>query len=449
MAISHTLREDGPSEKKYGPAHKKLGVRSSQHFKSGKLRFKSVGRTDSTSIYQAANYGPSLKYLNILVDSVGEDGRGWGIPVIRPGDPDSELMAQVVEDWLKKSRHYSRLKNMATASFTSKEVDDLGVHGLNPARYRRGGKKLKRAFLRKLLPDAPGNPRVLTARLIVATLGRRKTLNVESLRDTWHTGMFPGGSRLVIKDPGLEDQRKRWALFCCRQYQRFIIEWFLQIFEDALKGGKNSIDSITEYALDSAGLAAESTLRKHVASACRDLSRSKDIDKLSTSWVEKVHSEHERFDWIYEDNIIQMTVKWVLRMGGMKEKFSAWSEGKELFSMGGQSRFSMEMFYSWVKKRMDWPLGRLVKGVFEQLVFAQHLKVALIRLDGKNQRLRFSLDDNGITPSMAFIDKMPARPNFMPDRLDAFVHLLCDAGALQESANGALQPGDLVDCITG
>ena len=447
VAISHTLRDGATAVRKHGAIRNNVG--KNQRFKPGKLSFKSVKRR--VSVFDAAYYGPSLKALGLLTPySRSRDGlRRVQIPLIREGDQASLLMAETVDGWLQKSPHYSKLNNLGSTSFTSKIVDNLGGHGLNPARYRKAGKKLKRAFLSKLLPDVQANPRNLTARLIVETLGRRKNLTVNLLRRSWHTGFLPGGRRLVIKDPALEEHRKRWAFFISRQYQRYIVEWFLRIFEEALIRKHNSIDSITDYALREYCPGEGSNLRSCIASVCRDFSRSKDLGKLSAAWGEKVHPTDDRYDWVDDDSIIATIAKWFLRMNSLRACFAGWSEGEEMYHSGGYSRISMGMFFSWINERLGCSLKELLKDAFRQLVFAQHLKVALGRLDGQNQRLRFSLDDLGITPSKAFEEKMPAKPNYMRDRLDAFVHLLCDAGALQESANGALQPGDLVDCITG
>ena len=127
----------------------------------------------------------------------------------------------------------------------------------------------------------------------------------------------------------------------------------------------------------------------------------------------------------------------------------AWERHRPLFSLGGEDRISASWFHNWLKARLEWPLEKLVKDVFEQLVFAQHIRIALSRFDGQNQRLRFVLGDGGIVPTRSAIEKLAGDqlPGWTADRLRAFTRLLCDVGVLEEDEKGRFSLGETAEEI--
>ena len=66
--------------------------------------------------------------------------------------------------------------------------------------------------------------------------------------------------------------------------------------------------------------------------------------------------------------------------------------------LGGSDRMSMAWFMNWLNARRDLPMRSFLRDVFSDLVFSQHMRVALPRFDGSSQRLRFLLGDQGIEP---------------------------------------------------
>ena len=80
---------------------------------------------------------------------------------------------------------------------------------------------------------------------------------------------------------------------------------------------------------------------------------------------------------------------------------------------------------------MEWPLREFLKDLFANLIFTQHLRVALSRLDSNapKQRLRFMLGDFGIAPTSG-MEKYLGEGDapWMADRLDAWLLLLKDVG---------------------
>ena len=105
--------------------------------------------------------------------------------------------------------------------------------------------------------------------------------------------------------------------------------------------------------------------------------------------------------------------------------------------LGGPDRIAMRWFIQWLRSRLDCSVVQVVRDFFSDLVFAQHMRIALARFDGTSQRLRFALSDNGIEATLsARKDLGKLRLPWMPDRLDSLLGLLCDCDVI--TADGEL-----------
>ena len=103
---------------------------------------------------------------------------------------------------------------------------------------------------------------------------------------------------------------------------------------------------------------------------------------------------------------------------------------------------SLEWFLRWLEERRRLPVRHLLRDAFEEVVFAQHIKVALSRFDGELQRLRFLLGDSGITPTRSAAAQMGVAPTRTADRLPALLHLLVDTDVLRSDETGTLSVGN-------
>jgi hypothetical protein len=83
-------------------------------------------------------------------------------------------------------------------------------------------------------------------------------------------------------------------------------------------------------------------------------------------------------------------------------------------------------------------LTGVLRDLFSELVFSQHVRFALVRFDGEVQRLRFTLGDEGIVPTVEVGSRLGAHPFRMADRLRPYLDLLCDLGILTRDADGRL-----------
>ncbi|QDU98803.1 hypothetical protein [Lignipirellula cremea] len=311
---------------------------------------------------------------------------------------------------------------------------------------------MKRAFLKKLTPKEAGNGRTLTARLMIETLKQQSGLGLEDLRAVWHTGLLPGGEELQLQDARLVLHRELWAIFQSRQYQRYIIELFMKCFELALQQQLSSIDDITAHVTESLpGDPASQSLREYVMQESKLVSSAQDLTRVSAAWQKKVTGDHQAYVWIDSESVeddctraVKMLARWWLRTVGWLDM----ERHRDLFSLGGEGRVSIKWFFEWVQQRLDQPLQVFVKEVFEQLVFGQHIRIALSRFDGQRQRLRFVLGDDGIIPTRSAAQKLgESLPGWTADRLHSFTGLLTDLSVLKEDDEGRLAVGALANQV--
>ena len=447
VALSLTLREDSQIRRDYGPVRNRIGI-TQRCALPGKLSFKNAKRTDQNSLYAAAIYGPSLRALGLIkaYHSQARDGReSLSIP-IAGDDTDAVAIAIGVDDSLKATASYRLLASLESPQFDLEDIRRLGDHGLDPARYRSPEfNSLKASFRCKLLPkdrNDPGYARTLTTRLVLATVAQRHGLSSVEMRRAWYTGMFDDGRELSLNEAQLTDHCRHWSCFMARQYQRYGIELFLWCFEVALKAGARSVDEIITHWSDRvvrSGAELGGSFRG-LLKGCAGSLFEKDEIATSQAWNAEVHGGDERFEHIAEPQDdeavlhgLQMLAGWYWRMLLRLQD----SKTKELMNLGGSDRMSMAWFLKWLQERQDRPMRELLKDIFSDLVFAQHIRIALARFDGTAQRLRFLLGDSGIEPTLSALSDLAKRSlPWMRDRLDTLIALLCDCDVLTMQSEG-------------
>ena len=143
------------------------------------------------------------------------------------------------------------------------------------------------------------------------------------------------------------------------------------------------------------------------------------------------------------ERALLMMARWWLRLKSWPKQ----SNREEILSLGGIDRIGMAWFDNWLNHRKSIPLSELLTDLYRDLVFSQHLRVALYRFDGETQRLRFFMGDDGIEKSDSARDFGQRLPGLMADRLEAFAHLLVDLKILQETGEGKFAVGDDGDLL--
>jgi hypothetical protein len=441
VAISQTLHGDMSFNRACGLVRNRVGITQKCKL-PGKLDFVSAQRKSQNSLYAAAIYGPALIALGLVKTYHSLDRTGTKrLKIAVPGDDsETEAILQGVDRSLKRTNAYSLLASLDTAPFTAKDIWKLAEVGLDPARYRAAEyRDLKARFRRKLLPDDakdPGYARTQTARLLFKTLQQAQPLTTDQIRNIWYTGMLPVGDLLYLEQQELADHATRWACFMARQYQRYAIELFLWCFEDAIANGNRSVAEIVDYWLKRATAGGEK-LPETFADVARELAGALyKPDEVATSraWNKKVSADDDRFEFIPDPqgdlsalHGLRMFAGWYWRMLSRQED----ARNKTFMNLGGADRMSMGWFLKWLSDRMNMPIASLLKDIFSDLVFSQHMRIAMTRFDGTTQRLRFLIGDGGIEPSVtAKQDMGNLYLPWMPDRLDTLVALLCDCDLL-------------------
>lgn len=457
VAMSHSQRDNSPAHKRYGPPNRRIGVDQKLLFPA-KLGFEAAKRTDATSVFAAPLYGPSLRSLDLHAGFAKAKGETLTRIHGTSDDADTKLIAEYVDASLRESKYYSKF-NISPDPVTEAMIDDMGLHGFHPSFFRDSPKKIKQAFIRKLLPAVQGtdsHPRTLTTNLILQTIRQDSGLTTDDLRAAWHTGATRKRG-LMLKGPQVIRQRERWEIFTHRQYQRYCLELFMHCFEQALIDGCRSIREVVDkyvavVAKTYPGQPATFEAIVHAEAKAAGLKPIKETQTLSTAWRNTVNWTQANYDWIEPTDeltpicrALAMLARWHLRTYSSLPGLASHPQTQ----WDGRDRLSLSWFSPWLEERSGRPLDRLLEDIFSQLVFAQHLRIALGRFDGVVQRLRFTLDDSGIVRTTAMKAQPPLEPAWMQDRLDAFVLLLedldvlardTDDGTISEGSNAAYVP---------
>ena len=146
-------------------------------------------------------------------------------------------------------------------------------------------------------------------------------------------------------------------------------------------------------------------------------------------WNTKVHGGHKSFE--FRENPkqgnalkqgLEMLASWYWRMLSRREELEDLSE----YTMGGADRMSIAWFLKWIETRRSTPVLDFFIELFDELIFSQHIRIALSRFDGSTQRLRFAVGDNGLEPVGTNKNFANMDLPWMADRLGSFTDLLSD-----------------------
>lgn len=452
VAIAMVMRSESEAEKIFGRTRTQIGVTKKIALPST-LSFEKAKRGSVNTLYSAPLYGPSLKHLGLLPDRAStEKGLTLAIPVISD-DEETEILLTELDNSLRNSKAYSWLDKINPEQATEEIIDDLGLNGLHPAFARNFPEKVKKAFSAKLLPSDSthaGFRRTTTAKLILSTITAVEKIETAELRDIWFTGMDRNGSHLKFSDPEVELQRNRWSSLQARQIQQYAIESVQRLFELELANGGRSLDKIVDRWMKVWDQKkAPANFSEVIEGELNVIGVKGDYTPTaSQKWNEVAHHGHNSYDFIGvnykepEKETIEICCKrlarWWLRMGSRLQDDSI----RELVELGGADRVSIKWFWQWIDQRRELSLDQFLVEFLSRIVFSQHVRVALGRFDGQVQRLRFLLGDEGIMPAASAKHMMGDRlPNWMADRLQAFIDLMTDLDLVAVEADLTLKAG--------
>lgn len=429
VAISHTTRDGSPVNAKHPIPRNRIGKNQKIDL-SLPLTFENMGRGLSASIFYAAQYGPSLRWIGLTADARSEDGRSAGFQMVLD-DEDTKAICGHVDNKLQQSPHYEKLLQGDRVHLTLEEIDELGTTGLCAGSYRRPHGALKKSLESKLF--LPGNKRKITADLIIATLRKLGPLTEEDLRRVWYTGLTPSGEFFALEHQELQQQSRQWGIFYSRQILRYALESLLCCLERAVDRGCLSIKAVVNTLLLDWMEAVEGDSIETFADLLRHICRSAGIngdERLGLLWSQIINPHHENFEYIeFRDgaemfaDAMTMLAGWWMRLSGNAEL------AEQLEKLPDESgRVPMKELHSWLSDRMEDNFINTCKDLMADFIYSQHLRIGMSRLGEDGTRLRFSLGDHGISPTANLDNFAKADPPFMADRLLSLVNLMEDLG---------------------
>ncbi len=455
VVMADGVKDGSQANDLFGSPNRRIGV-NQDIVLPGKLAFsQDIHRTDATSLYAAPLYGPSLRYLDFIGYAAGEEGKVTQIHTPSENE-DTQLICKFVDTFIGEVPLVQKISQLNFHA-SAEELNHLQCSGLHPQAFQNAPLEVISALIRHLL-DTNQNEiitqRLLTTALITDTLKSIKKATYEELIAIWHTGLISKEVPLQLSDKRVKNQQLHWSLFETRQYQRCILERFLIHFEQAVKVGRSSITEITEHIIKSIKTPPKDmhTLVCHESIIAGG---PPDFEKASQWWnlnVSKDHPSSEESLWqISESDDVEATLvmlaRWILRSSPLIEQHQTLEE----LSWGGESRISIRWFYNWLLNNQDRDLQDFLKELFSNLVFTQHLRVGLSRLNPNEpmQRLRFALGDLGITPTTGMRNSLGSRDApWMADRLDAWLDLLADVNIVERHQDGLISLGINADQVT-
>ena len=103
----------------------------------------------------------------------------------------------------------------------------------------------------------------------------------------------------------------------------------------------------------------------------------------------------------------------------------------KLLRHGGSERISLAYWRDFVRRCATLPFEEFLQLVFELHIISQHLSVAARRFDGGTQRLRITIEEEGLTSLIA--TPLPLRVT--PDRLATALSLMSDCDLIKRTAD--------------
>jgi hypothetical protein len=408
------------------------------------LEFQPWGRTAlNTSLMAAIQYGPAAKTLDGLGFLEPETG-----PFFRTCAEGRELAA-ALDFNLMAADVTHLLSSLAPASATPEVAHDFypGWAVSSPTARERAA--FRRAFFNadEIGKDSAVGRRSSTVRLIQEFV---ESATVPVSQAQIREGLFHGrvnGSQISWKNPDLAIGRSRWQVLQIRQLQRIGIEALLSWFEFRLQAHLDrDTDAIARRAEMELASATEIFPAHQTVGAClqsfseeaRDLDDFLRLAGSSDLWNPPTMVQALRN--IVESHPVEM-VAYSLRALFICARFTDLtikSRPAELH-LGGAERVSLVYLRDTLSRCSSMTLLAFLRHVFENLILSQHFSVAARRFDGATQRLRISIEEEGL----AFLADSPLIPSVTLDRLATALSLMADCGLLKgDEESGYLPTAD-------
>jgi hypothetical protein len=395
----------------------------------------------NTSLQAPVQYGPALKT---------GDGLGLAEPVkkgLLRVTPAGETLAKALDRRLAQSTFYPLLAKLTETHGKENAAQDL-------FRFWRANAPTadeRRAFLPALYdPDAREDETAIGLRsaMIYAILDvlrkARRTLTEDDIRCALARLHLPGG-RAFNHTGAVHVLLVRWRVLQVRQAQRSALESLLSWLEHRLLQERSRslpmaslrtawIEALQDEKLSAGGTrSCAETLKAfrrgfgseaEYRAKCSEGGSDRDLFTLNEE-VLSVGSDDPA-------NVLPIAVKLLVASVSWTDWLREDQSLESDLRLGGIERISLGHFSDAFHRFSDRPVKEWFTDVMERCVISQHMRVATYRFDGRAQRLRFALGENGLE----FYDEKPTKPQWTQDHLATLLSLMTDCGLLSSDDEG-------------
>jgi hypothetical protein len=355
----------------------------------------------STSLMAAIQYGPAAK----APDGLGfiEQTESGGFRTTGNGNQ----MAAALDRRLNGVGRPKLLRNIGAASARADEVKDLFQRWsvLSPSESER--KSFWSAFYSESAigqKSRTGN-RSATVGLILRLLNASdKPLTAEQIRVGLFHGMVSSSKPSTVPKE-LTLYWHRWICLQVRQAQRLALEAILGWLERHLKDKReHDPAAVAEFVdklwADNVLLLAHGsdirTIRATLAgSDLNFLLRRSKVDE-SSSIFDLMTQVRRSFD-DYDDRVVVHALRTLFVSAEFTKALAEVGNIQAELNLGSSDRLSLTFWRDWLDRSESLSPITFIRQLLEQQIISQHLSVAARRFDGGAQRLRLSIEEEGLT----------------------------------------------------
>jgi len=386
----------------------------------------------NTSLMAAVQYGPAAKTI---------DGLGFLFPVEKSFFQtvgEGIALAEALDHNVTRRDRHALLKDLrptkATAAQAKTMYESWSI--LEPSKQEKDA--FRRAFFNQATVGEQNSlgRRSTTIRLILDVLARsRGQLDVAAVRSQLFLGHFTV-KRSRFETPNLTVGWLRWFVLQLRQAQRLAMEGLLSWFEVSLAGhGDRDTDAIvleTLKAIKNSKVVfpLEKTPKIALARLQRLLPNIQDaLDKAEFEahlnplrLMEKI----EEMVGNRSDGLAPFCLHTLFYCAAVSLLLQDRTTSKSELQRGSAERVSLAFWTATVLNWRDVEMKDFLRLLFENLILSQHFAVAARRFDGRTQRLRISIEEEGLE----FLADNPFVPTVTHDRLATTLLLMADCGLI-------------------
>jgi hypothetical protein len=260
----------------------------------------------------------------------------------------------------------------------------------------------------------------------------RNPLNQGDIRKSMAYGRLPTGKR-VETSKGTSRASKQWLLLQVRQAQRLAIESLMAWVEHRIlnvgeRQSKQLVDAlISNLKTTAPKLFAFKTPAKTIESWLGQLKmRDEYIDAaLKTPSEFCIFTLCEELEAAVRDDPEKICLP-ALKLLFLIRRFHDWLSLEDevcgYLSLGNAERISIGFWAKTFDKNSSYEFPNLVALILNNMVLSQHFAVATNRFDGGTQRLRITIEEEGLE---VLVPK-PWKPDITPDRLETVLSLMAE-----------------------